>query len=89
VTARLASLPKAAQVALVASVLLLVALMGYFTLISPKKSTAAKLKKQTVAVQAQINNNRSTAFTQALPACAPQASSASRRRCRTSSTRPT
>jgi Tfp pilus assembly protein PilO len=68
VTARLASLPKAAQVALVASVLLLVALMGYFTLISPKKSTAAKLKKQTVAVQAQINNNRSTAFTQALPA---------------------
>ena len=37
VTARLASLPKAAQVALVATVLLLVALIGYFTLIAPKQ----------------------------------------------------
>jgi Tfp pilus assembly protein PilO len=68
VTARLAGLPKAAQVALVASVLLLVALLGYFTLISPKKSTAANLKQQTAVVQGQINHNRSTAFTQALPA---------------------
>jgi Tfp pilus assembly protein PilO len=68
VSARLASLPKAAQVALVASVLLLVVLMGYFTLISPKRSTAADLKKQTATVQAQIAHNRSSAFTQALPA---------------------
>jgi Tfp pilus assembly protein PilO len=68
VTARLASLPKAAQVALVATGLLLVALVGYFTLISPKRSTAADLKKQTAAVQAEINSNRSSAFTQALPA---------------------
>jgi Tfp pilus assembly protein PilO len=68
VTARLASLPKAAQVALLATALLLVALIGYFTLISPKRSTAADLKKQTAAVQAQINANRSSAFTQALPA---------------------
>jgi Tfp pilus assembly protein PilO len=68
VTARLASLPKAAQVALLATVLLLVALMGYFSLISPKRSTAADLKKQTAAVQGQINHNRSSAFTQALPA---------------------
>jgi Tfp pilus assembly protein PilO len=68
VTARLTSLPKAAQVALVAAVLLLVALIGYFALISPKRSDAAKLKKQTAAVQAQIDQNRSTAFTQALPA---------------------
>ena len=67
-TARLASLPKAAQVALVASVLLLVLLVGYFALIAPKRSTAADLKKQTAAVQAEINSNRSTAFTQALPA---------------------
>ena len=67
-TARLASLPKAAQVALVATVLLLVALIGYFSLISPKRSTAAALKKQTAAVQSEITSNRSTAFTQALPA---------------------
>jgi hypothetical protein len=68
VTDRLASLPKAAQVALVATGLLLVALVGYFTLIAPKRSTAADLKKQTAAVQAEINSNRSSAFTQALPA---------------------
>jgi Tfp pilus assembly protein PilO len=68
VSARLATLPKAAQIALVATLLLLVLLMGYFTLISPKKSTAADLKKQTAAVQGQINHNRSSAFTQALPA---------------------
>jgi Tfp pilus assembly protein PilO len=68
VTARLTSLPKATQVALVATVLLLVAVVGYFTLISPKRSTAAGLKKQTAAVQAQIARNRSSAFTQALPA---------------------
>jgi len=68
VTARLASLPKATQVALVAALLLLVALVGYFTLISPKRSTAASLKQQVAAVQGQINSNRSSAFTQALPA---------------------
>jgi Tfp pilus assembly protein PilO len=68
VSARLATLPKAAQIALVATLLLLVLLMGYFTLISPKKSSAADLKKQTAAVQGQINHNRSSAFTQALPA---------------------
>ena len=67
-TARLASLPKAAQVALLATGLLLVGLIGYFTLISPKRSTAADLKKQTAAVQSQIDSNRSSAFTQALPA---------------------
>ena len=67
-TARFASLPKAAQIALVATGLLLVALIGYFALIAPKRSTAADLKKQTAAVQAEINSNRSSAFTQALPA---------------------
>ena len=67
-TARLASLSKGAQAALVAAVLLLVAVIGYFSLISPKRSTAASLKKQTASVQAQIAKNRSTAFTQALPA---------------------
>ena len=67
-SARLASLPKAAQIALVASLLLLVLLMGYFTLISPKRSSASSLKQQVAAVQNQINANRSSAFQQALPA---------------------
>ena len=67
-TARFASLSTRAQVALIAAALLLVAMIGYFALIAPKHSTAAELKKQTAAVQAQIASNRSTAFTQALPA---------------------
>ena len=67
-TGRLKTLPMGAQVALVAAGLLLVGVVGYFALISPKHSTAASLKKQTAAVQAQIASNRSTAFTQALPA---------------------
>jgi Tfp pilus assembly protein PilO len=68
VSARLASLPRPAQIALVASVLLLVLLMGYFALISPKRSDAANLKKQVASVQSQIDANRSSAFQQALPA---------------------
>jgi Tfp pilus assembly protein PilO len=52
----------------VATGLLLVALVGYFALIAPERSTAADLKKQTAAVESQINSNRSSAFTQALPA---------------------
>jgi len=68
VTARLKSMSTTGQVALIAAVLLLVAVVGYFALISPKRSTAASLKKQTAAVQAQIAKNASTAFTQALPA---------------------
>jgi len=68
VTARLASLSPRAQGGVIAGVLLVVALLGYFVLISPKRSTAADLKKQTTAVQKQIDQNRSTAFTKALPA---------------------
>jgi Tfp pilus assembly protein PilO len=68
VTARLSSLSKGAQIALVAAMLLLVVAIGWFALISPKRSTAADLKKQTAAVNAQIAANRSSAFTQALPA---------------------
>jgi Tfp pilus assembly protein PilO len=68
VTARLSSLSIRAQIAVVATALLLVAIIGYFALISPKNSQAASLKKQAAAVQAQITANRSTAFTQALPA---------------------
>jgi Tfp pilus assembly protein PilO len=68
VTARLASLSKSAQIALIAALLLLVVAVGWFAVISPKRSTAAGLKKQTAAVQAEIAKNRSSAFTQALPA---------------------
>ena len=67
-TARLKSLPTPAQAAIVAAGLLLVVLIGYLALISPKRSTAASLKKQTAAVQAQIAANKSSAFSQALPA---------------------
>jgi Tfp pilus assembly protein PilO len=68
VTARFASLNAKAQIAVVAGGLLLVALIGYFALISPKRSTASSLKQQTAAVQKQIDANRSTGFMQALPA---------------------
>jgi Tfp pilus assembly protein PilO len=68
VTDRLAALPARAQVALVAAALLLVAMLGYFVLIAPKRSTASDLKKQAAAVQAQIDSNRSSGFKQALPA---------------------
>lgn len=67
-TARLKNLSGTAQVALVAAVLLLVVVLGYFALIAPKRSSAASLKQQTAAVQAEIARNSSTAFTQALPA---------------------
>jgi Tfp pilus assembly protein PilO len=68
VTARLASLPEKAQVALVAAALLLVVVIGYVAVISPKRADATNLKHQTASVQAQIDANRSTGFTQALPA---------------------
>jgi Tfp pilus assembly protein PilO len=68
VTDRFSSLSTRAQVALVAGGLGLVAVIVYFALISPKRSTAAQLKQQTAAVQQQIDRNRSTAFKQALPA---------------------
>jgi len=68
VTARFESMSERAQVAVVAGVLLLVTVLGYFVLISPKRSTASDLKQQTAAVQTQIDQNRSSAFKQALPA---------------------
>jgi Tfp pilus assembly protein PilO len=68
VSDRLKSLPQVAQVAIVAAVLLLVILVGYLAVISPKRSEAASLKKQTAAVEAEIAANKSTSFTQALPA---------------------
>jgi len=68
VTARFASLNARTQIAVVAGGLLLVAIIGYFALIAPKRANAASLKKQTAAVQKQIASNRSTGFMKALPA---------------------
>lgn len=67
-TARFASLNARTQVAVVAGGLLLIAIIGYFALISPKRATASSLKQQTATVQKQIDSNRSTGFMQALPA---------------------
>lgn len=67
-TARFTSLSTKAQVAIVSGALLLVLLIGWFALISPKRADASSLKQQTAAVQQQITQNRSTAFQQALPA---------------------
>jgi len=68
VTARFASLSDGKKIASIAGALVLVVIIGYFALIAPKRSSAASLKKQTAAVQQQIDANRSTAFTEALPA---------------------
>jgi len=68
VTARFASLSTRARIAIIAAVLVLVAVIGYFALIAPKRSTAAKLQTQTAALQSQIDSNQSSAFMQALPA---------------------
>ncbi len=67
-TARFASLNARTQIAVLVSGLLLVAVIGYFALIAPKRANAASLKKQTAAVQKQIASNRSTGFMEALPA---------------------
>lgn len=67
-TARLSALSRSAQLALVGAALVLVVVVGWFALVSPKRSTATDLKEQTAAVQAQIDRNRSSAFVRALPA---------------------
>jgi Tfp pilus assembly protein PilO len=67
-TARFSSLSRSAQIALVCSGLALVIVVGWFAVVAPKRSTASDLKEQTAAVQAQIDQNRSSAFSRALPA---------------------
>lgn len=66
--ARLSTLSSQAQVALVAAAVVIVAVVGWFVAVAPKRSTAADLKKQTADVQAQIDRNRTAAFARALPA---------------------
>src|SRR6266545_2553192 len=56
------------QIAVVSAGLLMIVLLGYFALISPKRSKAAELRTETANVQAQIDRNRSSAFARALPA---------------------
>jgi Tfp pilus assembly protein PilO len=68
VTERFTSLSPRAQTVVVGGALILVAVLGYFVLIAPKRSTATDLKKQTAAVQAQIKRNQGSGFSQALPA---------------------
>src|SRR5262245_1368174 len=67
-TARLSSLSRAAQLALVGTTLLLVTVVGWVALVAPKRATADDMKQQTAAVQAQIDRNRSSGFVRALPA---------------------
>jgi type IV pilus assembly PilO-like protein len=67
-TARLAGLSGGKQVGLVVAGLVLAAVVGYFLLISPKRSQADELKAETAKVQVQIASSRSSAFVRALPA---------------------
>ena len=56
------------QVALVCAGLLLVAILGYFVLVSPKRSSAHKLAEEKAQVDAQIERNRASALARNLPA---------------------
>jgi Tfp pilus assembly protein PilO len=67
-TARLSSLSRNAQIALVVGGLALVTVVGWFAFVAPKRSTANDLKEQTAAVQAQIDQSKTSAFSRALPA---------------------
>jgi len=67
-TARLTTLPRSGQLALVCAGSVIVLVAGWLAFVAPKRSTANDLKQQTAAVQSQIERNRSTAFARALPA---------------------
>src|SRR5215203_709380 len=64
----LSSMSRRNQIALVCAGLLLVAIIGYFALISPKRSEASDLKAQTASVQVQIDRNKMSPYAKALPA---------------------
>jgi len=64
----LSNMPRRTQIALVCVGLFLVAVIGYFVLISPKKSEAGDLEAQTASVQSQIAQNKMSAYAKALPA---------------------
>ena len=59
---RATGLSRERQIALVCAGLLLVAILGYFVLISPKRSTAHDLGVEKAQVEAQIERNRTSAL---------------------------
>lgn len=59
---RASGLSRERQIALVCAGLLLVAILGYFVLISPKRSTAHDLGVEKAQVEAQIERNRTSAL---------------------------
>jgi len=63
----LRGLSRERQVALICAGLLLVAVLGYFVLVSPKRSTAQKLSAEKAQVDAQIERNRASALAKNLP----------------------
>jgi type IV pilus assembly protein PilO len=63
----LSGLSRERQVALICAGLLLVAILGYFVLVSPKRSTAHKLSAEKAQVEAQIQRNRASALARNLP----------------------
>ena len=63
----LRGLSRERQVALICAGLLLVAVLGYFVLVSPKRSTAHKLATEKAQVDAQIERNRASSLARNLP----------------------
>jgi Tfp pilus assembly protein PilO len=64
----LRGLSRERQVALICAGLLLVAVLGYFVLVSPKRSTAHTLATEKAQVDAQIERNRASSLARNLPA---------------------
>ena len=80
-------IPKPAAIALVVVALLVVGALGYFVVISPKRSASADLAVQIEATETEIQNRRSRSARLPRPSrSAPRTSSASPRRCRASPT---
>lgn len=65
---KLRGLSRERQVALICAGLLLVAVLGYFLLVSPKRATAQNLSAEKAQVDAQIARNRASALATNLPA---------------------
>jgi Tfp pilus assembly protein PilO len=63
----LTTLSRERQVALICAGLLLVAILGYFVLVAPKRSTAHKLADERAQVEAQIARNRASTLARNLP----------------------
>jgi Tfp pilus assembly protein PilO len=63
----LTGLSRERQVALVCAGVLLIAILGYFVVVSPKRSTAHKLSAERAQVEEQIARNRASALGRNLP----------------------